>query len=104
MPQPWLHDLLIVLGKVIFKGHSSSTETDDRFFFKLFELTILVVTISISRKKKCLPWFPGGHFLRGLIVSFRKKLKHFFYLSILESLTRFLAGLNSVYCLIVINI
>ena len=36
-------------------------------FFSLLELTILVVNISISRKKICLPWFPGGHFLRGLI-------------------------------------
>ena len=36
-------------------------------FFKRFELTVLVVNISISRKKICLPWFPGGHFLRGLI-------------------------------------
>ena len=36
-------------------------------YFKLFELTILVVTISISRKKICFPWFPGDHFLRGLI-------------------------------------
>ena len=34
-------------------------------FFKLFELTILVVTISISRKKICLPWFPGSSF-KGL--------------------------------------
>ena len=31
------------------------------------ELTILAVNISISRKKVCLQWFPGGHFLRGLI-------------------------------------
>ena len=36
-------------------------------FFKNFESTILVVTFSISRKKVCLPWFPGGHFLRGLM-------------------------------------
>ena len=36
-------------------------------FFKIFELTNLVVNISISRKKICLPWFPGGPFLRGLI-------------------------------------
>ena len=36
-------------------------------FFKRFEFTILVVTISISRKKICLLWFLGGHFLRGLI-------------------------------------
>ena len=36
-------------------------------FFQTFELTILVVNISISRKKICLPWFPGGHFLKGLI-------------------------------------
>ena len=36
-------------------------------FFKPFELTILVVNILISRKRICLPWFPGRHFLRGLI-------------------------------------
>ena len=37
-----------------------------QIFFKPFELTILVVNMSISRNKKCLPWFPGGHFLKGL--------------------------------------
>ena len=31
-------------------------------FLKLFELTILIVNISISRQKDCLPWFPEGHF------------------------------------------
>ena len=37
-------------------------------FFKLFELTILVVTISISRKKIfTYLGFQVGHFLRGLI-------------------------------------
>ena len=36
-------------------------------FSQTFELTILVVNISISRKKIGLPWFTGGHFLRGLI-------------------------------------
>ena len=34
-------------------------------FFKFYELTVLVVTISISRKIKYA--VPGGHFLRGLI-------------------------------------
>ena len=37
-----------------------------QIFFKLFELTILVVTILISRKKICLPWFPGGSSFKGL--------------------------------------
>ena len=36
------------------------------FFFKLFELTVLVVTISISRKKNILTMVSGAHFLRGL--------------------------------------
>ena len=39
-------------------------------FFKLFELTSLVVTTSISRKKYACCGFRGGggcHFLRGLI-------------------------------------
>ena len=40
--------------------HRQKLTTD---FFKLFELTILVVTISIARKNM----LPGGHFLRGLI-------------------------------------
>ena len=48
-------------------GRSSFTEDDNTFFFKFFELIILVVTISISRKRIYLSWFPGGHFLRGLI-------------------------------------
>ena len=34
--------------------------------FKLFELTILVVTISISRKKNMLTVVSGGSFFRGL--------------------------------------
>ena len=48
--------------KDVHRGQRLTTD-----FFKPFELTILVVTISISRKKIFLPWFPGGHFLRGLI-------------------------------------
>ena len=35
--------------------------------FQTFELTILVVTISISRKKIYLPCFLGYHILKGLI-------------------------------------
>ena len=58
-------DIIFHLGKFIKDVHRRQKLTTD--FLKLFELTILVVTISISRKKICLPWFPGGHFLRGLI-------------------------------------
>ena len=35
-------------------------------FFKLFQLTILVVTISISRKKNMLTVVSGGSFFKGL--------------------------------------
>ena len=56
----------LLLIRAVFKVvHRRQKLTTD--FLKLFELTSLVVTISISRKKICLPWIPGGHFLRGLI-------------------------------------
>ena len=37
-----------------------------QIFFKLFELTILVVTISISRKKEILTMFSGSSYFKGL--------------------------------------
>ena len=65
-----------------------------QIIFRLFELTILVMTISISRKKLCLPWFPGGHFLRGLITKS-------YVLSIFNiSDDRFFYNLNSILALI----
>ena len=58
-----------------------------QIFFKLFELTILVVSISISRKKNMLSMVSGGggHFLRGLITKslvfyiFNSSEDRFFY-------------------------
>ena len=46
-------------------SRSSSTEADDRFFSNFFDY--FGCDYLNFEKKICLPYFPGGHFIRGLI-------------------------------------
>ena len=58
------HSLIENVKTVSFKDvHRRQKLTTD--FFRLFELTILVVTISISREKDMLTVVSGGSFLKG---------------------------------------